>query len=100
MPAKGVDVSGTSESTHDVVVVGAGVIGLATAWRLSQQGLRVVVLDPEPAKAASHAAAGMLAPVTEVKYGEEELFALGIESLRRYPSFVADLEAATGQSVG
>jgi glycine oxidase len=42
----------------------------------------------------------MLAPVTEVRYGEEELLALGVESLRRYPTFVADLEAATGHNVG
>jgi glycine oxidase len=87
-------------TTADVVIVGAGVIGLAAAWRLTQHALRVAILDPDPARAASRAAAGMLAPVTEVRYGEEELLALGVESLRRYPSFVADLEAATGHNVG
>ncbi len=98
MPAKGVEVS--NGDTYDVVVVGAGAIGLAAAWRLTQEGKRVAVVDPEPAHAASHAAAGMLAPVTEVRYGEEQLLALGVESLRRYPSFVAELEAATGHHVG
>ncbi|HVT20207.1 MAG TPA: glycine oxidase ThiO [Mycobacteriales bacterium] len=88
------------DATPDVVVVGAGVIGLAAAWRLMQRGLRVTVVDPSPASAASRAAAGMLAPVTEVRYGEEQLLALGVESLRRYPSFVADLEAATAREVG
>lgn len=90
----------TDETTYDVVVVGAGVIGLAAGWRLRQQGLRVAIVDPQPAHAASHAAAGMLAPVTEVRYGEEDLLALGVESLRRYPAFVAELEAATGHDVG
>jgi glycine oxidase len=90
----------TTEETTDVVVVGAGVIGLAAAWQLSRQGVDVTVVDPSPASAASHAAAGMLAPVTEVRYGEEDLLALGVESLRRYPSFVADLEAASGRQVG
>jgi glycine oxidase len=90
----------TEDTASDVVIVGAGVIGLAAAWRLSQQNLNVTVVDPAPARAASRAAAGMLAPVTEVKYGEEELLALGIESLRRYPSFVTDLETATGHDVG
>jgi glycine oxidase len=90
----------TDRTTYDAVVVGAGVIGLAVAWRLSGHGLRVVVVDPNPAAAASHAAAGMLAPVTEVRYGEEQLLALGVESLGRYPAFVADLEAATGHTVG
>ncbi|HWC35737.1 MAG TPA: glycine oxidase ThiO [Mycobacteriales bacterium] len=90
----------TGDSGYDVVVVGAGVIGLAAAWRLAQLGQRVALVDPAPAGAASHAAAGMLAPVTEVKYGEEALLALGIESLRRYPAFVADLEQASGHRVG
>jgi glycine oxidase len=86
--------------TSEVVVVGGGVIGLAAAWRLAQRGRRVTVIDPAPARAATHAAAGMLAPVTEVRYGEEQLLALGVESLRRYPAFVAELEAATGHHVG
>jgi glycine oxidase len=42
----------------------------------------------------------MLAPITEVHYGEETVLALGIESLRRYPAFVAELEDVTGRSVG
>ncbi len=97
MPAKGADVPGEN---RDVVVVGAGAIGLAAAWRLTQRGRSVAVVDPSPASAASHAAAGMLAPVTEVRYGEEALLALGIESLHRYPSFVAELQHATGHDVG
>lgn len=88
------------ETTYDTVVVGAGVIGLAVAWRLTQRGQRVAIADPRPGHAASHAAAGMLAPVTEVRYGEEKLLALGVESLRRYPSFVADLQAASRHEVG
>jgi glycine oxidase len=90
----------TDRTAYDAVVVGGGVIGLAVAWRLTQHGLRIIVVDPNPAAAASHAAAGMLAPVTEVRYGEEQLLALGVESLRRYPAFVADLEAASGHTVG
>jgi glycine oxidase len=88
------------DSSYDVVVIGGGVIGLACGWRLSQRGLKVAVIDPAPGSAASHAAAGMLAPATEVKYGEEPLLDLALASLRRYPSFVAELEAATGHSVG
>lgn len=87
-------------TTYDVVVVGGGVIGLACGWRLAQRGRNVAVVDPAPASAATRAAAGMLAPVTEVRYGEEALLALGVESLRRYPGFVADLEAASGREVG
>ena len=58
---------------HDVVVVGAGVIGLACAWRCAQRGLRSLVLEREPVAGAgaSGVAAGMLAPVTEAEFGEE-----------------------------
>ena len=74
MPAKGVDLIATSTTmtSYDVVVVGGGVIGLAR--RLAAQpagragrGRR----SRTRRRAASHAAAGMLAPVTEVTYGEE-----------------------------
>ncbi len=84
----------------DVVIVGGGVIGLATAWRSLVRGLRVTVADPEPAAKASHVAAGMLTPVSELTYGEEALLRLGLASRDRYPSFVAELEEASGQATG
>ncbi len=84
----------------DVVVVGAGVIGLAIAWQLARAGMAVTVLDPAPAMGASWSAAGMLAPVTEVGWGEEKLLELNLAAAERYPSFVAELEDATGADVG
>jgi glycine oxidase len=90
----------SSRTAVDAAVIGGGVIGLACAWRLAQRGLNVTVLDPSPAHAASHAAAGMLAPVSEVTYGETALLRLGTEALVRYPAFVAELESATGLDVG
>lgn len=82
--------------TADVVIVGGGVIGLSVAWRVAQRGLAVTVVDPEPGRGASYAAAGMLAPVTEAHYGEEALLALGLASMDRYPDFVGEL----GEDVG
>jgi glycine oxidase len=84
----------------DVVIVGGGVIGLATAWRSLGRGLRVTVADPEPATKASYVAAGMLAPVSELTYGEEALLRLGLASRDRYPSFVAELEEVSGRATG
>ncbi|GAE73176.1 glycine oxidase ThiO [Cutibacterium acnes JCM 18916] len=49
-----------------VVIAGAGIIGLTTAWRLRRRGIEVTVLDDAPVSGASFAAAGMLAPVSEV----------------------------------
>lgn len=90
----------SSSAPVDAAIVGGGVIGLASAWRLAQRGLSVTVIDPSPAQAATRAAAGMLAPVSEVTYGEQTLLRLAMESLQRYPDFVAELEAVTGDIVG
>jgi glycine oxidase len=84
----------------DVAVAGGGLIGAAVSWRCAQRGLRVCLVDEQPGGGASHAAAGMLAPVTEAGYGEERLLALCRASLRRYPAFVAELERVGGRSVG
>jgi glycine oxidase len=84
----------------DVVVVGGGVIGLAIAWRAALAGLSVTCVDPKPGGGASWAAAGLLAPVTEVHYGEDSLLKLNLASADRYPSFVAELDQATGLDVG
>lgn len=84
----------------DVVVAGGGLIGLAVGWRAAAAGLDVVVCDDAPGAGASHVAAGMLAPVTEVTYGEEALLRLGIASARRWPSFADALGRAAGTDVG
>ncbi len=84
----------------DVIIVGGGVIGLATAWRSLDRGLGVTVIDPAPASAASRVAAGMLTPVSELTYGEEELLRLGLASRDRYGSFVAELEEVAGRETG
>ena len=91
---EGVDVS------VDVVVVGGGAIGLASAWRLAQAGLSVTVCDPAPGSQATHASAGMLAPVTEAHYGEDRLLRLNLAAAERWPAFAAELEAESGLPVG
>jgi glycine oxidase len=90
----------SASSSSDVVVAGGGLIGLGIAWRCVQRGLSVAVVDEDFGAGASFAAAGMLAPITEATYGEEPLLRLCQDSLRRYPAFVAELEAATGVEVG
>lgn len=84
----------------DALVVGGGVIGLSVAWRLAQRGATVTLVDNDPGGGASRAAAGMLAPITEAHFGEEALTALNLESARRWPGFAAEVEAASGASVG
>lgn len=96
------DVSDVSHvpDVPDVLVLGGGIIGLVTAWRAAQRGLRTEVVDPAPGGGAARVAAGMLAPVTELHYGEEQLLALNLASARRYPAFVQELEEASGRETG
>jgi glycine oxidase len=91
---------GEAPAGADVVVVGAGVIGLASAWKLAVDGADVVLVDPAPASGASFVAAGMLAPVGEALWGEEALLELNLRSVERWPGFVEELETATGLSAG
>lgn len=98
MPA---EAKALSEKHFDVVVVGGGVIGLGCAWRLAQGGARVAVLERgEPGGGATRVAAGMLAPVGELTFGEPELLELTLAAARLYPQFVAELEAASGETTG
>jgi glycine oxidase len=79
-----------------IVVIGAGLIGLAVAYELAKRGADVRLLDArEPAGAASWAGAGMLAPFSEAPE-HPEFAALCRASLERYPAFVAELQARTG----
>ncbi|MGF9662813.1 glycine oxidase ThiO [Arthrobacter crystallopoietes] len=74
-----------------LAVVGAGIVGLGIAWEASRRGHRVTVIDPAPASGATFAAAGMLAPVSELCYQEEQLLALTLASARLYPDFLQGL---------
>lgn len=85
---------------RDVLVIGAGIVGLAISWRAAQRGLRVTLADPSPGQGATHVAAGMLTPLAEAAYAERDLFRLGAESLDRYPAFAAELTELTGLPTG
>jgi glycine oxidase len=89
----------------DVIVVGAGVIGTAIAWRAASAGKTVIIVDPggdDPLKddKASLVAAGMLGPVSESIFGELDLLNLNLHAIDRFPSFNTELERAAGAITG
>jgi glycine oxidase len=91
----------SEKRSFDAIFVGGGVIGLACAWRAARRGARVAVLErSRPPAGATNVAAGMLAPVGELTFGEPELLRLTLEAAELYPGFVAELEAESGRATG
>jgi len=84
----------------DVAVIGGGVIGHGIAWEVQHSGRSVVLIDDAPGTGASWAAAGMLAPVSELHYQEEDLLELMLEASSRWPGFAAGVAGATGADSG
>lgn len=80
----------------DVAVIGGGIIGLGIALEAQRAGHRVMLIDPDPATGATFAAAGMLAPVSELHHQEEDLLSLTLESAALWPEFARSLAAETG----
>jgi glycine oxidase len=85
----------------DVLVVGGGGLGLASAWRLAEAGRAVRVLERNEAvaKEATFASAGMIGPQSEA-LADDAYFAAILASRDRWPAFAAELEKASGVSFG
>jgi len=84
----------------DVLLVGGGAIGLAAAYRLAEQCAGVRVIDASGGRGASWVAAGMLAPVTEAAFGEDELTRLNLAAVPVFQRLAEELRERTGHSVG
>jgi glycine oxidase len=84
----------------DLLIVGGGVIGLATAWRAAERGLAVRVVErARPGAGASTAAGGILSP-TEPHEWEGALGAFNVAAVGAWPRFAERLAAASGGDVG
>lgn len=83
----------------NVLIVGAGLIGSATAWRLAQAGAQVKLIDAGRfGGETSSAGAGMLAPGGEFE-GPSVWFDLAVEGMRIYPGFVEELRTESGMPI-
>ena len=83
----------------DVLVIGAGIIGAACAWRLSQAGLSVTLLERSaPGSEASQAALGVLTFHTRPQF-PKPLLAICRGSRRYFPAVIEELAEAIGDRV-
>lgn len=81
--------------TSDVLIIGGGIIGLSIAIELKRRGAAVTVLSRDFQQAASHAAAGMLAPYAE-GIAPGPMLDLCLKSRWLYPDWVRKLEELAG----
>jgi len=81
----------------EVIVVGGGLIGLATAAALAELKITVTLIGERRLGEASPAAAGMLAPSVERAPGPAHDF--GVAARDRYPSYVDFLADRVGVQV-
>ncbi len=86
--------------TADVVILGAGLIGLGVAAEAASRGASVLLVGETRFGEASPAGAGMLAPGAESdELGVDSVRDFAVAGRDLYPSFVGALHAETGIAV-
>jgi glycine oxidase len=83
----------------DVVIIGGGLVGLATAAALGERGANVILLEDHRKGMASTAAAGMLAPAMERGTSGSAAHAFALAARDLYPSYLDALAEVTGVRV-
>ena len=84
---------------NDILIIGGGIVGLSIAIDLQLRGAKVTILSRDFQQAASHAAAGMLAPMAE-EIASKPMQDLCLKSRWLYPEWVSKLAELSGQETG
>lgn len=83
--------------THEILIIGGGIVGLSLAVELQLRGVNVTVVSRNCSEAATLAAAGMLAPQSEgIPPGA--MRDLCVRSRELYPEWTRKLEEISGVS--
>lgn len=76
------------------LIIGSGLIGRLTAWRLLQAGHRVAILskdDRQGSDSAGYVAASMVAPATEAISADPVVKTVGLRSYSLWPQWLKEL---------
>lgn len=93
---EGLNVQGPSS---DIVIVGGGIIGCATAYELARRGSAVTLIERGPiGREASWASAGIISLPNRPNMRPERV-EISRRSLKRYPGLVEEIEERTGIAV-
>ena len=80
-----------TKNTIDIAIVGGGLLGMMSAYYLSEAGLKVALFDKSKlAGESSWAGGGILTPLYPWRY-DDAINDLAFRSQKLYPSLVADL---------
>ncbi|GGK20304.1 glycine oxidase ThiO [Caldalkalibacillus thermarum] len=80
-----------------LTIVGGGIIGLSIAFECAKRGLKVIVLEKTACGGqATGAAAGMLAPYSEIGEDPDDFFTLCHHSLKLYPDWQQEVRTVSG----
>src|SRR5215217_4584632 len=92
--------SSDSSRGYDLIVLGGGIIGLATALEEIERGKRVAVVDAGPfGRQASWAAAGILATRAGL-VGNSPFREFHLRSVASYPEWLRRIETVAGLEPG
>ena len=83
-------------TTHtEVVIIGGGVMGCATAYYLARRGIKSTVFEQHTfGWGASGATAGVVGPLWHVPHENRPFFDLALKSLRMFPALAEELTEA------
>ena len=84
-----------------IVIIGAGVAGLAIGWRLAQAGAEVTILErSQPGSGATGASAGMIAVTAETLEAQSHEIEFAKYSNTLWPDFAKEVETVSGRQIG